>query len=219
MIIFVHTQPMMLWFVLPLALVVIVWAMVTAAWGKLLQENIRHMLAVLLVAAVGIMGAVISVNINQILALQLSLIVTLFLIFGFRFCILIGAAALVITQWFLKAPWENFGFHFLTIVLAPALVALGVSYCIRKLQVRIVLVYTLGAGFLGGILGMISVGLASVALLGILESTLYWPAKDNLYLFFLLAFPAGFCNGMIVSSLAIVRPDLLKTFDDEFYFS
>jgi len=35
----------------------------------------------------------------------------------------------------------------------------------------------------------------------------------------LLLFPEGFINGMVITALTVFYPDLVKTFDDEHYFS
>ena len=76
----------------------------------------------------------------------------------------------------------------------------------------------LGAGFGGGLLAALAMALAALALLW-LSGQQDWvtAALANWPLIFLLMFPEGFINGMIVTTLTVFYPDLVKTFDERHY--
>ena len=79
-------------------------------------------------------------------------------------------------------------------------------------------VFMLGGGFLGGMLtvqGMALSGLLYVGLFG--PDPLWVIAWDNYYLSWLLMFPEGFMNGAFITVLAVMKPDLVKTYDDGAY--
>ena len=44
-------------------------------------------------------------------------------------------------------------------------------------------------------------------------------AFDNWPLIFLMLFPEGFINGMLVTALTVFYPDVVKTFDDDYYLN
>jgi uncharacterized membrane protein len=44
-------------------------------------------------------------------------------------------------------------------------------------------------------------------------------AIANWPMIFLLLFPEGFINGMLVTTLTVFYPDLVKTFDDRHYLA
>jgi len=217
MTLLVHTQPFTFLVLFMVFFLACGWSLLTAAWDKLATAPIRLHLAGSAIIALGVFWSLVSIKVNDVLSIHLSLITSVVLVFGFRFSLVIGALALAILHLLSHAPWENYGLHFIVSVLTPALVTIGFLQVIKRIPLKILFFYTLGAGFIGGMLSMVAVGVASYVLLALFDSTMYWPIKDHFYLFLLLAFPAGFCNGMIISSLAVLRPDLVKTFDEKFY--
>ena len=208
---------MILWLLGPLTACVVVWASVTVKWKKLYEVPIRFHLFAALTLVLGIFWGLIGIPINNVLLVHPVIMTSAALIFGFRLSLIFGAFALVVAHIARGLYWENFGFHYLTGVCTPILVTLLLYIGVQKIRLSIMFFYTLGVGFIGGMMSMGAIGLISLGLLWVFDSTLYWPALDHAYLFFLLAFPEGFCNGVIVSSLAVLRPDLLKTFDEDFY--
>jgi uncharacterized membrane protein len=90
-------------------------------------------------------------------------------------------------------------------------------YFIDKLRIQNLFVYILGGGFFGSMLTVILTGVVALMTLWVSGSSLQFPVFDNVYLFAMLTFPEGFINGAIITALTIVRPDLVKTYDDKFY--
>ena len=100
----------------------------------------------------------------------------------------------------------------------PSEVSRLFSWWLYRPSLRHPFVYILGAGFGGGALVTL--------VLGVLAFLIFWSrgldaAAGTLFewwpLLFLLMFSEGFINGMCVSALAVFYPDWLKTFDDRFY--
>ena len=58
----------------------------------------------------------------------------------------------------------------------------------------------------------------AIILLGLSGQTeLVTAALENWPMIFLMLFPEGFINGMVVTTLTVFYPHLVKTFDDDFY--
>ena len=76
----------------------------------------------------------------------------------------------------------------------------------------------LGAGFGGGLLSVLLVAVTALPVLWLIgQHGWVGQALANWPLILLMMFPEGFINGMIVTTLTVFYPDLVKTFDDGFY--
>ncbi len=217
MFLLVHTQPLIMSVLLSLSAIILVISGITVNWKRLYGVPVRLHLFIALFLALGFFWCFISIPVNKVLLVHPIFVTSIALIFGFRLSLLFGALALLVSHVAESLYWENYGFHFLTGVCVPVLVTFLVHKLIQRIKLKILFFYTLGVGFIGGMLSIVGAGLSSLALLWVFDSTLYWPALDHIYLYLLLAFPEGFCNGVIVSSLTVLKPDLLKTFDEDFY--
>lgn len=106
--------------------------------------------------------------------------------------------------------------HALVNVLVPALVTTGLLHLVMRHGPRNLFIYMLGVGFIGGGLSMLAAVLMTMLLLAISgagDVMREWMSPIML----LAMFPEGFLNGAVVSSLAVYRPDWLKTFDDHHF--
>ncbi len=216
MTLLVHTHPFLFW--LPsISFMVLLWALVTAPWRQLGNQLIRLHLFVGSIIALGLFWSWLAVNVRDIYAVHPLLITTLVFVFGIRLALVAGMGALLVMHLLTASPWETIAFHYVVSVLTPVLVTGGVLWCINKVHWQNLFIYTLGGSFIGGMATQIVSGGVCLLLLWVSNSTLLWPVWDNAYLFFLLAFPEGFCNGAIVSTITVLRPDLVKTYDDDFY--
>ena len=65
-----------------------------------------------------------------------------------------------------------------------------------------------------GVLGLLAIAMFLVT--G--DGNLLDNARQGWPLIFLIMFSEGFINGMCIAALAVFYPDVLKTFDDRFYF-
>ena len=217
MFILVSTQALLIWLPSSISLAALLWAVTTAPWRQLLAKSIRQHLLFGALIALGVFWSFVSVNVNQVYSIHPLMITSVVFIFGLRFSLLIGALSLLVTHSVSLPHWGTLGYHYLINVVTPALVSAGVLLVIARLQIQNLFLYTLGGSFFGSMLAALSVGGVSLLSLWLADSTLFLPVWDNAYIFALLTFPEGFSNGAIISSLAILRPDLVKTYDDDFY--
>ncbi|WP_370981329.1 hypothetical protein [Agaribacterium sp. ZY112] len=218
MFISVHTQDLLLYLPAGLAAPLLLFCLYRAQWPSLFQSNARVHLAAGSCLSLGLLWKMLALNINDIFLLSLNFVVSLSLIFGFFFTIIIGAISLCFLHLISPLPWENIAFHFLINVTVPASVATLSLVILERTAAKNLFLYTLGLGFIGAMAASLASGLSSLAILYSLNSTLFWPTWDHAQYFFLLAFPQGFCNGMLISALAIWQPELLKTFDEKRWF-
>lgn len=191
----------------------------TASWKQLAALPIRLHSYFASIIAITLLWSTLTADVNKVFLIHLSLMVSICLIFGFRLTQLSGFAALVVIHLNQSLAWHNLPFHYLVNVVVPCACANLLLWFLRKFtaqnKANNPLFFTLGAGFGAGIVSSICIGLTAWLILSAFNSTLRWPTQDHLYLYVLLAFPEGFCNGVIISSLAIFKPDMLKNYDEQ----
>lgn len=145
-------------------------------------------------------------------------VTSLTLLLGWRFAILAGTAAVVAHTLLIGQPLSATSCAWLLTVAVPATVSRWLVYRLRKFRSRNLFIYMLGAGFGGGLLAVMAVAGVAVMLLWLCgQDAWVATAIANWPLIFLVLFPEGFINGMIVTTLAVFYPHLLKTFDDRYY--
>jgi uncharacterized membrane protein len=145
-------------------------------------------------------------------------VTTLSLLVGWSFSLLAGTTALVGFYLLQGMDWSGFALSAVLTVLLPASASRALAAALYRPQLRHPFIYFLGAGFAGGglvvvLLGMLALGLFALAGLDERVDAMLqnWP------LLFLMMFSEGFINGMCVSALAVFYPHWMKTFDDRFY--
>ena len=217
MFILVSIQPLLIWLPCLLSLSILSWAALTAPWRHLFFESVRQHLFFASCLVLGLFWSSLTVDVNQLYSVHPLVITAVVFVFGLRCSLVIGALALVVTHWVSLPSWESIGYHYLVNVVTPATLTVFILYIIDKLHIQNLFVYILGGGFFGSMLTVLSVGIVTLSTLWISGSTLLFPVLDNVYLFAMLTFPEGFMNGAIITALTIVRPDLVKTYDDKFY--
>jgi uncharacterized membrane protein len=213
----ISIQPLLIW--LPCLLSACFWggAAVYAPWRQLFNESIRQHLFFAAFLLLGLFWSALSVGVNQLYNVHPLIITTIVFIFGFRFALIIGGLALVITHSISLPFWQNIGFHYLVNVITPATITVFILYLIDKLRIQNLFIYILGGGFFGSMLTVLATGMVSLIILWLAGSSLQYPVLDNIYFFAMLTFPEGFVNGAIITALTIIRPELVKTYDDKFY--
>ena len=160
----------------------------------------------------------LSVRVLEGLWIHLLGVTTLTLILGWRFAILVGTVAVVLHTLMVGESAHAIPLAWLCTVAVPASVSRLLVHMLRKAKLPNLFVYMLGAGFGGGILSVLCVALVAVLLFGIMGLEQWRQgALQNWPLIFLLLFPEGFINGMLVTTLTVFFPNLVKTFDDAFY--
>lgn len=212
---------------------VVIWCLVSSDWRALLARRARWHFWLLASLLCGLFWGVIGLSLEAALRLHPLLMTSFCLIFGFRLSVLGGGLALLLTTWlvFLQLSglpaqqlewaanplWQNFSYNLLLGVIFPAAITYGILKVITRWQVQNLFLYTLGAGFAGGMLTMLVTGGVGVLLAYLLNESHGLLLTHNSHLFLLLAFPEGFCNGAIISTLAVLAPEMVKTYDHEFY--
>lgn len=190
---------------------------VGADWRGLMARNERFHL--FWAAGIGLsVFWLLGVNVHGMMTLHPLLMMSLCVIFGARLGVLCGALAVALNLLWQSGAPEQWPLRVLINVLAPALVAQVILWGVGRLPMKNLFVFMLGGGFLGGMLtvqGMALSGLLYVGLFG--PDPLWVIAWDNYYLSWLLMFPEGFMNGAFITVLAVMRPDLVKTYDDKAY--
>jgi uncharacterized membrane protein len=160
----------------------------------------------------------ISVNAVDGLWFHFLGITTLTLLLGWRFAMLTGTAAIVIHTLLIGQPLAAASAAWLLTVAVPASISRWLVHRLRRLRSRNLFIYMLGAGFGGGLLSVLASAAAAVPLLWSAgQADMAQAAIDNWPLIFLLLFPEGFINGMVVTTLTVFYPGLVKTFDDDYY--
>lgn len=144
------------------------------------------------------------------------LMTTVTLVFGWSFALICGALALLLLILAGTGEWQTLPWDWLFSALLPASLAYGLLRLIEWLPTRNLFVYILGLGFFGTLLATL---VNCLLLLGF-----FWfflPQKAFIALWEQRAFVVpllyseGFMNGMLVTSVTVFFPDLVKTFDDE----
>ncbi|VUD64873.1 hypothetical protein TDB9533_03422 [Thalassocella blandensis] len=208
---------LLFWLSSACALSILLWALKTAAWHKLIALGERQHMWLGAIALLSLGWTVMGVNVQGTLRLHPMLVTSLTLVFGFRLAILAAALAIVVTTFFAYASWQAVPFVWLVSACLPATTTYILWRAISLTRIQNLFLYTLGVGFVGGLLTPLVTGMSTLALLWLFQFE-YWPLLwHNAYLFLLFVFPEGFINGMIVSALAVMTPHLVRTYDDDFY--
>ncbi len=143
---------------------------------------------------------------------------TLTLILGWRFALLAGTLAVAVHTPLIGQGLAGLPAAWLLSVAVPATVSRFLVYRLRRVRSGNLFVYMLGAGFGGGVLSALAVAAVALPLLWLIDQRDWVTgALANWPLLALLLFPEGFINGMIVTTLTVFYPQLVKTFDERHY--
>jgi uncharacterized membrane protein len=204
----------LLWLIFLLTCATAAWS---ADWGALRRVNVRSHLFFGGIMACLILW-LISVRVIDGLWIHFLGVTSLTLLLGWRFAMLAGGLAIIIHTLFIGQPLAAVAPAWLLTVAVPATVSRWLVYRLRKFRSDNLFIYLLGAGFLGGLLSMLLAACFALALLWVSgQHDWVMLALENWPLIFLLMFPEGFINGMIVTTLTVFHPELLKTFDEQHY--
>lgn len=208
---------MLFWFSGLVSASVLLWAARTAPWRKLMARDERQHLWYGAILVLGVVWAIMGFSVRDIFRLHPMLVTVLTLVFGFRLAVLCGALALLLSLLLGSGAWQAGPFAWLTTVVFPAALTYQLLWLVSKTRVQNLFLYTLGVGFVGGLLTPLSIASSTLLLFWIFPPQYFNEVLDNFYLILLFTFPEGFLNGMLTSSLAVMAPHLVKTYDDDFY--
>lgn len=147
-------------------------------------------------------------------------VTSLTLIVGWRFTVLGATLVLFGYLWWQQQPLTAAPLSWLFSVLVPATTSRILAHVLRRYGLRNLFVYMLGAGFGGGLLSVLVLALLALPTFWLIgQSDWVDRALENWPFVLLLMFPEGFINGMLVTAFTVFYPDVVKTFDDDYYLN
>lgn len=140
------------------------------------------------------------------------------LMFGFWRATFSGVLILLANAVFGRGSWGALGVDTLLTAALPAAVSWGVFRLLERYLPDHFFIYVLGNGFLGAVLSVVAIGLATTALmaLGGVYPLDYLLSYYTPYAM-LISWGEAFTTGMVVTVMAVYRPAWLESFDDERY--
>jgi uncharacterized membrane protein len=145
-------------------------------------------------------------------------VTSLTLIVGWRFAILGATLVLFGYLWIQQQSLLAAPLAWLFSVFVPASTTRLLAHLLRRHGIRNLFVYMLGAGFGGGLLSVLVLALLALPTFWLIgQSGWVSRALDNWPFILLLMFPEGFINGMLVTAFTVFYPEVVKTFDDDYY--
>ncbi len=188
-----------------------------APWRAILEAPERQ--HVLLGSVVGLLLLWLGeIEVTDGVRLHLLAVTCTTMIIGLPLTLLAGTAALAAQLSLQDVPLSALPTAWLPTVAVPAVVTRLLVHFLRRRAPGNLFLYLLGAGFAGGMLCVLataSTALGLFALMGRFE--LIADALASATLVALMMFPEGFLNGMLITAVTVFRPDLVKTFDDDYY--
>jgi len=140
------------------------------------------------------------------------------LMFGFWRATFAGVLILSANAVFGRGSWGALGMDTLLTAALPAAVSWGFFRLLERYLPDHFFIYVLGNGFLGAVLSVVAIGLATTALmaLGGVYPLDYLLSYYTPYAM-LISWGEAFTTGMVVTVMAVYRPAWLESFDDERY--
>ncbi|MDO5090216.1 MAG: hypothetical protein Q4D61_01595 [Cardiobacteriaceae bacterium] len=196
----------------------LVWQILAVRWCVLAQhpQTLHIFFASVLCLAV---LAALRIGTQPGLWLHLSGMTAATLIMGRRLALLAGTLALLLLVAIGREAFVTLGVSALLFVALPVYVSYGFCRLLQKILPHNPFIFTLGAGFFGGILALTVTMLATSSLFA--ASGVYgWPLLWDKYLKFLpvIIYPEGFLNGVLVTVMVALHPHLLSCFNPQSYF-
>ena len=223
---------LLFWLSLMLSLPVILFALCSAPWAQVIFNQARQHVFFASIVVLGLFW-VLQVEVRGTLAFHPLLMTATTMILGWSLAILVGVMALLMLEFFQLAlrsaryDWDVSLTQFdLTTVPVDFLlsVALPVSWTwvmlwlIDRWKFKNPFTYFLGVGFFGAMASSLLMGLAAILLFSLSASEIQLAmTKEHFMVFVLLMFPEGFSNGCIATVMAVLWPDMSKTYNDDWY--
>jgi uncharacterized membrane protein len=139
------------------------------------------------------------------------------LMFGWSLGVL-GVSLAMVAVTFTTGDWAALAANALLLGVLPASLSYGVYALVTHYLPRHLFVYIFLCAFFNAMLAAGAAVLALALLLVVTETyTVARISNDYLPFLPLYLFPEGLLNGMVITALIGLRPDWLKTYDDERY--
>ncbi|MDS4030801.1 MAG: energy-coupling factor ABC transporter permease [Candidatus Contendobacter sp.] len=139
------------------------------------------------------------------------------LMFGWSLGV-IGASLVALAVAFTSGDWAALAMNALLLGVLPVSTSYGIYFLVHRYLPRHLFIYIFLCAFFNAMLAAGAAVLALVILLVITETYTFARVSAE-YLPFvpLYLFPEGLLNGMMITALIGLKPDWLKTYDDETY--
>lgn len=139
------------------------------------------------------------------------------LMFGWSLAV-IGVSLISVAVTFIHGDWAALAMNALILGIVPVSTSYGIYWLVHRYLPRHLFIYIFLCAFFNAMLAA-GAAVLTMAVLLIMTETYTATRISNEYLPFapLYLFPEGLLNGMITTALIGVRPDWLKTYDDELY--
>lgn len=200
-----------------LALLLLLVAARCAPWRAMLVVPVRQHA---LFAALVVLGLLWSFRFEVLPGLHCHpfLLMSVTLIFGWSFALLIGALALLLVALLGGHPWQALSLDWLFTVVLPATLSFVLMRMLYRLRLRNLFFYILGLGFFGTIL----ITLLSCVMVWLFLAFTQSPAfmeqlSDSSAVIVPLLYSEGFLNGLLVTAITVFVPTLVKTFDEHYF--
>ena len=188
-----------------------------APWRALLAAPERQ--HVLLGGSVGLLLLWLgNIEVTEGIRLHLLAVTCTTMILGLPLTLIGGTVALAAQLSLQGVSLAALPVAWLPTLAVPAVASRLLVHWLRRHAPKNLFLYLLGAGFGGGMASVLASALCALLLFALLRRfDLVADAVGGATLVVLMMFPEGFLNGMIITAVTVFRPDLVKTFDDEFY--
>lgn len=139
------------------------------------------------------------------------------LMFGWSLAV-IGVSLISVAVTFIHGDWAALAMNALILGIVPVSTSYGIYWLVHRYLPRHLFIYIFLCAFFNAMLAA-GAAVLTMAVLLIMTETYTATRISNEYLPFapLYLFPEGLLNGMITTVLIGVRPDWLKTYDDDLY--
>ena len=200
-----------------ICVLILVVALARAPWRQLVGHNQRLNLFLFSVLALALFWQ-LRVNAHPLLAVHPMLVVAMVLVFGRSLALCGGATAQALALLIGGGQWATLGPNSLFNLVMPVLFTGFAMQVVDRIPGKNLFFYTLGLGFFGA---MLSVQVMAVSLWIYVwifgPEPLLYAVGEYYFLTLLMMFPEGFINGALVTVLTVLKPDLVKTYDDHLY--
>jgi uncharacterized membrane protein len=197
-------------------LLVLLQALRAAPWRLFLAHSTRQHVYLGASVALFLMW-IFEVGVRPALGFHFLCVTVYTLMFGWSLGV-IGASLAAVAVTFMSGDWSALALNALLLGVLPVSTSYGVYALVHRYLPHHLFIYIFLCAFFNA---MLAAGAAVLALVILLVVTDTYPfariSSDYLPFVPLYLFPEGLLNGMITTALIGLKPDWLKTYDDEIY--
>ncbi len=188
-----------------------------APWNALLERNERQHLFFASLVFLPLFW-LLNVYIQDQVVIHLMGVTAITLMLGWSLAVVVGLFAQAAYWGVGQVSLYGLPVSMVFSVLLPATVTYLLFWWVSRARFKNLFAYMLGVGFAGGVLSVLSMaGLLYIGASVSADGPLAQWAETSFPFVLMLGFPEGFINGTVVTALTVFYPDLMKTFDDDWY--